>query len=510
MKKVVAIVLVVGLLLGGVVGAGVVLVDLLRDVRSSPDRPEQPGARTAPEAGLQPFYDQELSWRRCGAGECTEVEVPLDHTNPTGGSIRLAVFRRPAGSKADYRGPLLVNPGGPGAPGTEYAQQASYVFGTRLLDSFDIIGFDPRGTGSSAPVDCLTDDQLDDFLAADPDPDTPDEVAATVQWGETMGQGCAEKSGQLAEHVSTQEAARDMDVIRAALGRKQMSYFGASYGTKLGATYTQLFPERMGRFVLDGAVDPNMSGLDAALGQAGGFQTALDAWADDCARDTTCTLGDSRRTVLDAVTRLLDKVDAAPMPVGSRELRTGNAFYGVVMPLYNKDYWPMLTDALEKAVKGDGSGLLSLSDIYASRTPSGYANNSSEAIYAINCLDDPWSVSADQVPSYYERFEKVSPTFGKVFAWGLTGCAGFDVPERPALQIDGAGADPLLVIGTTRDPATPMEWATAMAADMESAVLVTRDGDGHTGYHAGNDCVDRTVEDYLVDGTVPTADVMCH
>ncbi len=511
MKKLLVILLVAVLVIPVGATAALFVIGLVQD-DSVTQRSEQSGSRTPPFSDLAAFYDQDLTWQPCKSAECSTLTVPLNYADPAGKRIDLALLRVPAQSQENYQGPLLVNPGGPGAPGTEYAAAAAMVFGADVVRDYDIVGFDPRGTGDSAPVDCLTDDELDAYLASDPAPDDAAEVTEATDWARRLGKGCSEKSGDLANHVSTIEAARDMDVMRAALGREKLAYFGASYGTKLGATYTELFPERVGRFVLDGAVDLNLSSKDLALGQAGGFETALRAYAEDYVQGCadSCVLGRTGADVLTSITTLIDEVDANPLPASGRQLQVGNAFYGVVMPLYNQDYWPLLTQALERAEDGDGSSLMTLADLYASRSPSGYVNNSSEAIYAINCLDDPWAIESAQVPASFPEFEKVSPTFGAVFAWGQIGWLGMTSKrtEKP-LTIDGAGAAPLLVIGTTRDPATPMAWAESMAKQLDSAILVRRDGDGHTGYNAGNACVDSTVEDYLIKGTVPAADVSC-
>ena len=464
----------------------------------------------APDPALQSFYDQELSWEACGSGnECATIEVPLDYDDPTGKTIELALLKNPA--DGDRKGNLVVNPGGPGSPGTDYAKNADFAFGKPVRDAFDIIGFDPRGTGSSTAIDCLTDEQLDDYIATDPDPDTPAEVKEYAGWLTKMGSGCSSRSGDLAAHVSTGEAARDMDVIRGVLGDDQLTYLGASYGTKLGATYAELFPDKVGRLVLDGAVDVSLTSRESSLEQAAGFQTALTAYVDHCLADAPCFLGDDRQAALDRITAFLDQVDKEPLTVGSRELSVGNAFYGIVAPLYNKDYWDtFLTPGLKDAFEGDGTTLLMLSDFYASRGADGsYENNSSEAIYAINCLDDSTSLPLRKVPAQFADFEKASPTFGRVFAWGLAGCSGSKVPEADPIDIDGSGAAPILVVGTTRDPATPYKWAQALAKQLESAVLLTRDGDGHTGYNMGNDCVDETIEGYLIDGDVPTKDKDC-
>ncbi len=463
-----------------------------------------------PDPALAPFYSQSLDWESCESGyECATLEVPLDYSAPAGDTIDVALLRVPA--SGDRIGSLVVNPGGPGAPGTDYAAQAESVLRRPLLDAYDIVGFDPRGTGDSSPVDCLSDADLDAYLAQDPDPDTPAEADTYAEWTDRFGEGCDELSGEVAGHVSTVEAARDMDVLRAALGEESLDYLGASYGTKLGATYAELYPERVGRLVLDGAVDPTLTLEQYAVGQAGGFQTALEAYVANCVEETSdCFLGDSVEEGLQRIRDFLDEVDAQPIPGGDRELTVGRAFYGIVTPLYVRDYWYVLSGALKQAFDGNGMTLGLLADAYASRGPGGYENNSQEAFYAISCLDDPRSIEPAEVPDRVPALEEVSPTFGRVFAWALTNCGGWDLEAvEPAPEIKAEGAAPIVVVGTTRDPATPYEWATALADQLDSGVLVSRDGDGHTGYNSGNDCVDEAVEAYLVDGTVPDDGLEC-
>lgn len=480
----------------------------------APTTTPEPGATEPPDPGLADFYGQTLAWSECSDDEalCASLSVPLDYADPGGETIDLAVLKVPARDPDRRLGSMVVNPGGPGAPGTDYAASAANVFRAPLLDAYDVVGFDPRGTGHSAPVDCLTDEQLDQYVAEDPSPDDADEVAEYTRWVEAMGAGCAERSGELAAHVTTVEAARDMDVLRAALGESTLTYFGASYGTKLGATYADLFPAKVGRLVLDGAVDLSISSRELSLGQATGFETALRAYVADCVdRSAGCFLGDSVDAGIDRIAGLIEQIDAEPLETGTgRELEVGNASYGIVLPLYNRDYWPYLDQGLQAALKGDGSVLLQLSDLYNSRGANGYTDNSVEANYAINCLDDPWSIPAAQVPGAVPDFEKASPTFGRVFAWGLTTCSG--VQEKAtdkAPRVDARGAAPIVVIGTTRDPATPYEWAVHLADQLDSGVLISRDGDGHNGYNSGNACVDSAVEDYLVDGTVPQDGLSC-
>ncbi|WP_408897728.1 alpha/beta hydrolase [Nocardioides sp. R1-1] len=514
---IVAVVTVWALVLAGAVGVGIVLLS-----GDDPDGDDgdagQGGAATSSATSgpdgrtLEDFYDQEIAWTRCGENECGTLEVPVDYQSPGDGSIRLALER--AGATGERIGSLVVNPGGPGAPGTDTAKDASLYFAEPLRAAYDIVGFDPRGTGDSAPVDCLTDAELDAYVAADPDPDTAEERQAARENSERFWSGCASRSGAVGGHVSTVEAARDMDVLRAALGEDELDYLGFSYGTRLGATYAELFPDKVGRMVLDGAIDPSLTPRDGALSQAKGFETALRSYVQSCVDDGDCFLGNSVEAALKTITDLIASIDAQPLPTGDaegRELTVGLAFYGLILPLYSEENWSLLDDGLQQALDGNGSTLLFLADFYGSREKGSYADNSLEAISVINCLDDPWSITPDEVQAQFADFEKASPTFGDVFAWGLTACNGipFTSTDEPDLEIDGSGAPPIVVLGTTRDPATPYEEAVAMAEQLDSAVLVSRDGDGHTAYNKKNACIDDAVHAYLLDGTVPQDGLTC-
>lgn len=514
-KLIVAVVVVWTLVLAGGIAVGVLLVTDSDDDPDTADGGSDPST-TAPgsasadaPADLAEFYEQEIDWSACGSNECGLLQVPIDYTSPGDGTITVAVERAPA--TGDRIGSLVVNPGGPGAPGTDVATDADSYFAPALREAYDIVGFDPRGTGESDPVDCLSDEELDAYVAADPDPDTDEEAEEYAETQDDFWEGCVENSDALVGHVSTVEAARDMDVLRAVLGEDQLDYFGFSYGTRLGATYAELFPEQVGRFVLDGAVDPSLTTLEGSLSQAAGFETALRAYLADCVDGGDCFLGDSVEEGLDTISGLLEEIDAEPLPTDDeRDLEIGNAFYGLVTPLYAKENWPYLDQGLQEALDGDGSTLLFLSDFYGSREGGDYTDNSLEAISVINCTDDPFAVAPEEVPDYYDRFEEASPTFGRVFAWGLVACDGipFEAAE-PQPEIDGSGAAPIVVIGTTRDPATPYEEAVAMAEQLESGVLVSRDGDGHTAYNRGNACIDDAVHAYLVDGEVPEDGLEC-
>jgi pimeloyl-ACP methyl ester carboxylesterase len=518
-KKQLVVVVVAILAVAMVAGAGIGIL-ALTDGSTDPDteptpsgQPSETGPPKPPRTdGLDRFYDQKVAWQSCGDNECGAIEVPIDYKDPDQGTILLALEKAPA--TRERVGSLVVNPGGPGAPGTQTVENVDQYFAPRLRAAYDIVGFDPRGTGESEPVDCLTDEELDEQIASDPDPDTPAEVEEGVENSEEFWTGCKTKSGDVAPHVSTVEAARDMDVLREVLGEEKLDYLGFSYGTRLGATYAELYPDKVGRFVLDGAVDPSISSREGSLSQAKGFETALRSYLQDCVDSGNCFLGSSVDEGLATIKKLIADIDAEPLKTNDpegRELTVGLAFYGLITPLYNEDNWTYLDTGLQQALQGDGSTLLFLSDFYGSRENGKYVDNSLEAISVINCLDDPWSVRPSEVPSQFADFEEASPTFGRVFAWGLTACHGipFEATDEPDLEINGSGAAPIVVLGTTRDPATPYEEAVAMAKQLESGVLVSRDGDGHTAYNKNNACIDDAVHAYLIDGKVPEDGLKC-
>jgi pimeloyl-ACP methyl ester carboxylesterase len=475
-----------------------------------------PTAEATLPAGTDPrlarFYTQKLTWKECQRDKCAVLTVPLDYADPAGKTLGLAVLKVAAQDSGDRIGSLVVNPGGPGGSGVSYASAGSLQFGTPLSRVYDIVGFDPRGVGQSDPLECIDTSQLDALVAFDPDPDDAAERDQMDQLIKGFGQGCLDHSGDLARHMSTVEVARDMDILRAALGEKKLDYLGASYGTFIGATYADLFPGNVGRFVLDGAIDPSLSNMQLSLEQAHGFETALRAYVKDCVDRGGCFLGNTVDEGVATIQAFLGEVEKTPLPTGeSRELTEGLAMIGIWLPLYVKEYWTQLTAGLKQAMNdGSGSVLLGLADLYTSREPTKYTDNSMEALYAVNCLDHDDYIPTAQVPDHFAQFEHASPTFGRAFAFGLSTCSQWPVQSgQHTVALHAAGAPPIVVIGTTRDPATPLSWAQGLARQLQSGRLITRDGDGHTGFQRGNACVDDAVEAWLIKGTVPKQDLKC-
>ncbi len=511
---------VIGVLVLALIAAGAYGVVQLRDSNGPGSAGE---AKALPKSGmpstdpaLARFYDQELSWKSCEkANQCADLTVPLDYSDPGGTTIRIAVNKVPATGKAI--GSLVVNPGGPGGSGIEYAESGADAFTEPVASRYDLIGFDPRGVDASTRLKCFDTAKMDAYLAQDPDPDTAAERADFARSIKEFGEACEQSSGDLVAHMSTEDVVRDMDVLRQALGEARLTYFGASYGTDIGAKYADLFPTHVGRMVLDGAVDPSQSNEQAALSQAKGFETALRAYVKSCLSQSDCPLGTSADAAgVDAGAKKIHDFIAAteqqPLQTGtSRELTSGLALTGVIEALYSQQLWSPLTQGLTQALdQGNGSILLQLSDLYSERGADGYTGNLLSVLQAVTCLDDDESIPVQQVPSHFAEFEKASPTFGETFAYNLTSCATWPVHSgNRAAPVSAKGAAPIVVIGTTRDPATPYAQAVSLAEQLDSGVLISRDGDGHTGFNQGNSCVDGAVQRYLLAGTVPKNGLRC-
>ncbi|NEE11657.1 alpha/beta hydrolase, partial [Streptomyces sp. SID7499] len=370
-----------------------------------------------------------------------------------------------------------------------------------------------RGVARSEPVECLTGPEMDVYAQVDQTPDDEAEVRKLSASFEKFAAGCEKRSGEILPYVSTVDTARDMDVLRALLGDEKLSYVGASYGTFLGATYADLFPERAGRLVLDGAMDPSLKAVDMNRDQTAGFEGAFQSFAADCVEQPDCPLGTtSTADAATALKQLFKDLDAKPIPTGDdRELGESLATTGVIAAMYDEAAWPQLREALEGAQRSDGSGLLSLADGYYERGPNGKYANLMFANAAVNCLDLPPAFDGpDAVEKAVPDFEKASPVFGRGFAWASLNCAYWPTEATGTPhRTEAKGADPIVVVGTTRDPATPYKWSEALAEQLASGTLLTYEGDGHTAYGRGSDCIDTAINTYLLEGTAPTDGKKC-
>ena len=462
-----------------------------------------PSASIPQGIGLEGYYAQQLNWSECTDGfECASFSVPIDYANPGDGALQIAVIRKLASGSA--LGSLILNPGGPGGSGIEYTTYAEFVISDTLRENFDIVGFDPRGVGQSTPVQCLNDEQTDEYVALDGSPDNQTEIDQAVAMSTLFADSCANNSPEIFAFLDTVSATRDIDILRALLGDEKLNWLGKSYGTFLGATYADLFPEQVGRMLLDGGIDPTLTNEQLSLGQALGFELALSRFVDDCATRSDCPLSAGGAAGVLQVSDLLIDLDAAPVSLDDGRLFTqAMGTLGVVGSLYDKQFgWPELRTNLGLAFAGDFSGLVNSVDFYTGRGFDGtYKDNSTDAIAAVNCLDRPDRASVEKTVSLARDWKLLAPNFGEYLAWSNVSCSYWraqatGVPK----QITAPGTPTILVVGTVNDPATPFAWSQALAAQLSSGVLLTFDGDGHTAYYQGSKCIDEIVDNFYLTG----------
>lgn len=481
--------------------------------QSEPNPSDTPAPLGAADARLDKFYRQHLSWAACDDGfECAKALVPLDYQDPSGDDLELSMIKRGAVDGEHRIGSLVLNPGGPGGSGIDYTRAADQVVGDSVRTRFDIVGFDPRGVGTSDPIVCLSADQTDRMLSVLGAPTATVDAQAVAARARSFGENCARRSPQLTPNVGTVPAAKDLDIIRAVLGEAKLNYVGRSYGSFLGVTYAGLFPGNVGRFVFDGAMAPTLTQADLARGQAEGFELALGRFVGDCPRHTDCPLPAKPARALSKIRAWLGGLAQAPMKSGGRELTQPAALAALLGPMYDPaSGWPQLRDSLTRAFAGEAAGMLNLADEFAGRDGDGrYRNNAIDALYAVNCLDRSDRADVATTATLAEQWTATSPTFGAYFAWGNLPCATWPAPatDQPH-PISAAGSGPIMVVGTKYDPATPYQWAVSMERDLSNAALVSWDGDGHTGYRRGSSCVDAAVDRFLLSGVLPPAETRC-
>ncbi|MFF0597504.1 alpha/beta hydrolase [Streptomyces antibioticus] len=485
------------------------------------------------DAGDEDLTAQKLDWEDCpapsqaeGGGsapsplpdgdrwQCATMKAPLDWDDPKGDTIGIALIRARTSGPADRRiGSLIFNFGGPGGSGVSTLPAFGEDY-EKLRTRYDLVSFDPRGVGRSAGVRCENDRQLDAYFQQDTTPDDAAERGTLLDNTKEFNAACERNSGKTLPHVRTTDAARDMDLMRQVLGDRKLYYFGISYGTELGGVYAHLFPENVGRAVFDAVVDPTQTSEQGALGQARGFQRALDNYAEDCTSQVEdCPVGDTAEDVKNRIADLLKSLDDKPIPGAfPRELTQSAATNGIAQALYSKDFWPYLTEGLEQAYDGDGRILMLLSDSMNGRSENGEYSNIAAANVSINCADDKPRYSVADVEARLPEFRAASPLFGDFLAWSMVTCTDWPVPgaaDHP--DVSAPGAAPILVVGNTGDPATPYEGAGRMVEALGEGVGVelTYRGQGHGAYDSKNECVQAAVNGYLLDGTVPAAGTVC-
>ena len=483
---------------------------------------------------IQAYYNQGITWGKCAQGtfdsyrgvnssdpneyQCAFLKAPLDWDNPDGDQITLALAIHRSGAKDAPA--LFINPGGPGGPVVSalpyYSAQG---LGESVVKAYDIVALDPRGVGDSTPVFCMTDEEKDKYNAGSEtegaDADSPQSAIAEVQEdSREFAQGCRDHSGAIFEHIDTVSAARDFDMVRSILGQDKLNLLGYSYGTFLGATYAGLYPAQVGRFVLDGALDPSLSVDEVSSMQMRGLDASLQQWITDCATQASCPMGRTKDEGIANVRSFLESLEASPLPTNDpdRPLTEGLAVTAMIGAMYNTQWWPELTNAYSDATRrNDGTAMLEIADLMNSRNPDGtYADNSTDAINAINNLDykpagtdAEWIARADALKSELSILDRY-------VGYPSAGLSAWPTEHAERAPIHATGAAPILVIGTTHDPATPYPMAEALASQLDSGVLITVEGWNHTAYRRGaNQCVVRAVEDYLVKDTVPTDGLTC-
>jgi pimeloyl-ACP methyl ester carboxylesterase len=475
---------------------------------------EKPDGEETASAAFAEYFDQELDWKACGDLECASMNVPIDWEDEESDSVEIALAKQPAFDKS--QGTIFVNPGGPGGSGVGFVE---YAVSDDLADSFDIVGWDPRGVGDSTPVECYNDKDKDESLYG-----TFDEPYQTEAWiDELTGEledyaaACEKNTGALLGKLDTVSTAHDLELMRALIaGDEPLDYLGYSYGTFIGAVYAELFPDNVGHLVLDGAIDPTVGAFDELVVQAVGFEDNLRAYMVDCLT-RECPFTGPLDSALQQASALIGSVDGAGLvSADGRELDSATVGTGVAFSLYSPDYWEYLTDLFTGLQTGDPEWSFILADAYNGRDDDGsYADNSVEVYQATTCVDNDWTSDSASTLDRMQQITDAAPTIGPYLT--LDDYAVLDVLcnnwPYPAAdfpdEYDAEGAAPILVIGTTNDPATPYIWAQALAKQLSSGVLITVEGDGHTAYNGDNGCVNSVVDEYFLDGTVPDEDPEC-
>jgi pimeloyl-ACP methyl ester carboxylesterase len=445
--------------------------------------------------------------------ECATVAVPQDWNAPAGGgTYEVSLLRIRSATQKDRIGSLVLNPGGPGGSGVDVAVYLSYgekVGGLpkKITDRFDIVGFDPRGVGRSSPVKCISGTDQDAAFAADPDPVSVTEFNEAAALARKVGAACQAKYAGTLQTFSTEQAARDLDAVRAAVGDDKLTYLGFSYGTLLGATYAQLFGTKVRALVLDGAVDPQQGFVAGSESQAKGFERAFTNFTVWCrATPAKCPISADARK---AVTAAIAKGDTSPV-IGKdgRKVTDGWVFLALISSLYTEQGWQQLAKGIDTLSRGDATGILALADEYADRDARGTYTNLFDANTAVNCADTDDAPTLAEIRKLQASWRVKYPIFGAALAVGMMPCTFWPAERDPYPTGVAKGAPPIVVVGTTGDPATPYENTASLARMLGVGRVLTWEGEGHTAYPS-TPCIVDAVDAYLIDLTVPREGLRC-
>jgi pimeloyl-ACP methyl ester carboxylesterase len=462
------------------------------------------------------YYEQEVSFETCGTKlYCADIEVPMNWEDAEGEAISIAVVYRQAGNTQsnDF---LLFNPGGPGVSGFDWVKNSSEFLGTKnLRQSYNLVGFDPRGVGRSSAVRCLENEDYDDFLygVSGFELGSNKDIEFAREEVAKFTESCTRNTGELLAFVDTVSAARDMDVIRVVLGQEKLNYLGYSYGSFLGTTYANLYPSKVGRFVLDGAIDPTATDSEQTRFQLVAFEESLRSFLKSCSEFSDCPFTSDVEESLLEIGFLLKSIEAKPLSTSSgRQVTIWALITGLIMPLYSESYWPALSTAFSESLQGKGDTFLYLADFYNDRDQAGnYTSNLIPANYAISCLDSRADSSMSAMLEENQRLLESAPLLGRYWQFAALRCEQWPHEEaKPLSNYSAKGAETILVIGTTGDPATPYSQAVSLAKSiLEKAVLLTYQGEGHTIYGQNNACINQAVDEFFLRGKIPEADKVC-
>ncbi|MDQ2650124.1 MAG: alpha/beta hydrolase [Actinomycetota bacterium] len=456
------------------------------------------GTTVVPDAS-DDFTPAAIEWRDCEDLECAVVEVPLDHDDPAGARTSVYVSRVPA--TGDRIGPLFFNPGGPGASPTSYLPGLAVQFPKAITEHFDLVAVEPRGLPGSGPIDCGM--PVEELYRLDPTIDSEADREALLATSAAYTAGCGREVGlDRLSRLGTRTVARDLDVVRAAMGDRQLSFVGVSYGTALGQVYGQLFPDRVRALVLDGVVELGRPGVEDARLQALGFQLALGRWADACRADDACPLRDDPLGAVDDVIAAAEQGDGIRADGAGRRAGPSEVNLALGQGLYSPSAWDQLASAVANAQAGDGTGIVAMADAYL-------AGSDFDVYFAVTCIDTAWPANAEELLAAATEAGRAAPVFGEAVTSDYVRCSTWPVPADPLEASPLPGMPTVVVVSTTGDPATPYEAGVRLADQLEDAVLLTVDGDGHGAVGNGSPCIDDAISRYLVDGQAPADGLTC-